>query len=155
MGLVEKMKILNLRDKYFKIKSPIIDLYYYLNDRYSIEEEYPPLSEVYDSIKVKFSVHLQDFIAKLLAQKLESKYAYYVSPRLEIDFFFEKRRILGEVKWGKKIEKKLLEIMEEKAQAVKSRKKLLIVKKHPSIKVKDIEIYTPPDLVKIAKSISG
>ncbi|RLE96933.1 MAG: hypothetical protein DRJ63_09890 [Thermoprotei archaeon] len=155
MNLLESTPIINKREKYIKIASPIIDLYYYLNDKYNIEEEnLPPLSEIKDSIKTKLSLYIQDYIAKLFSQIHEAKTNYYITSTLEIDFILTKKRktlALAEVKWRTKPSAKAIKTFLQKTSKIQAEKRILITKTKPHKKTKNIKIYTPTDLIKEAE----
>jgi len=126
MNLLESTPILNKREKYIKIASPIIDLYYYLNDKYNLEEEnMPPSSEIRDLLKTKLSLYIQDYIAQLLSQIYEAKINYYITPSLEIDFILTKKRkvlAVGEVKWRTKLLLKIIKEFLEKHRKYQQKK---------------------------------
>mgnify|MGYP000468682491 CR=1 FL=1 len=147
MNLLESTPIINKREKYIKIASPIIDLYYYLNDKYNIEEEnLPPLSEIKDSIKTKLSLYIQDYIAKLFSQIHEAKTNYYITPTLEIDFILTKKRktlALAEVKWRTKPSAKAVKTFLQKTPKIQAEKRILITKTKPHKKTKTSK-YTHP-----------
>ncbi|RLE93422.1 MAG: hypothetical protein DRN04_07115 [Thermoprotei archaeon] len=155
MNLLESTPILNKREKYIKIASPIIDLYYYLNDKYNLEEEnMPPLSEIRDLLKTKLSLYIQDYIAQLLSQIYEAKINYYITPSLEIDFILTKKRkvlAVGEVKWRTKLLLKIIKEFLEKTSKIPAEKRILITKTQPYKKPENIKVYSPTDLVKEAE----
>ena len=155
MNLLESTPILNKREKYIKIASPIIDLYYYLNDKYNLEEEnMPPSSEIRDLLKTKLSLYIQDYIAQLLSQIYEAKINYYITPSLEIDFILTKKRkvlAVGEVKWRTKLLLKIIKEFLEKTSKIPAEKRILITKTQPYKKPENIKVYSPTDLVKEAE----
>ena len=154
-NLLESTPILNKREKYIKIASPIIDLYYYLNDKYNLEEEnMPPSSEIRDLLKTKLSLYIQDYIAQLLSQIYEAKINYYITPSLEIDFILTKKRkvlAVGEVKWRTKLLLKIIKEFLEKTSKIPAEKRILITKTQPYKKPENIKVYSPTDLVKEAE----
>ncbi len=151
MGLIEIVPVVNMREKYVKLASPIMDLYFFMDDRYNIEEEgMPSFNEVKDVIKTRLCMYVQDFIAKLYSQMLELKLNYYISPRVEIDFVLTKRRrieVVGEVKWRRKVGSRDVALFSRKCLQIPSRRRLFIAKG----KVKgaeDIDVRAPEDVVK-------
>jgi hypothetical protein len=103
MDLVEAVPIYGQKEHYHHLKSPIMEVFYYLVDRYAFDETDVALDEVRPTLEKLRNLHLQDFIAKLFAELRGGRRAYYFTPAKELDFVITVRRkpvLVGEVKWG-------------------------------------------------------
>lgn len=103
MALVEKVRLYKSKNKHFyRLYSPIMNIYYYLEDRYNIGSREVSLKEVKPTIEKLINLEIQNFIADLLAEKFASRKEYLISPTKEVDFILTQRNRLvavGEVKW--------------------------------------------------------
>jgi len=154
IGLLESIPIANRREKYIKIKSPIIDLYYYLDDKYNIEEEgLPSFSEVKDTVRTRLGFHVQDFVGRLYSQIMEAKINIYLSSDLEIDFILTRRRkilAVAEVKWRSNISRRDLKTFASRTSSIPAKLKLFI-SKVPVEGWGEVVIKTPQELVEDAE----
>ncbi len=102
MDLIESIKIYNSKMKYFKLKSPIMETYYYLEYKYDVSERITSLSEVKPVLENLIRFETENFIADLFAEYYNGRREYSLNP--EIDFIITRRKniiAIGEVKWGK------------------------------------------------------
>ncbi len=103
MDLIESVKMYKSKNKYFyRLRSPIMNLFYYLEDRYSITARDISLIELKPTIDKVLSLELQNFIGEIAARKLSGRKEYFVAPAREIDFIITQRNkplAVGEVKW--------------------------------------------------------
>jgi hypothetical protein len=82
----------------------IIDIYYYLDSRYDINNRDVNLKEIKPTIEKLINFEIQNFIADLFAEKFSGRKEYFISSSKEVDFIITKRNkpiIVGEVKWKK------------------------------------------------------
>ena len=149
MGLIRRIKDYHRKAYHFFIHSPMIDLFYYLDEKYNFSEV--ELDKKY--FNEKLPKHIEAFFRDLLA-KLFKKRCFIISkPGFEVDIVlgdFKKLSLVAEVKWKKEITKKELENIEEKLNKFNC-KKLLIVpdKKIVKKKLKNIEIWDVNDILKL------
>lgn len=103
MDLIESIKMYKSKNKYFyRLHSPIMNLFYYLEDRYSLTTRESSLSELKPTMEKVLSLELQNFIGEIAAQKLSGRKEYFLTPSREIDFIITQRNkpiAIGEVKW--------------------------------------------------------
>ncbi len=102
MGLIESIKIFNSKRNFYRLSSPIMNIYYYLDSRYNISDRDIGVEEVKPTIEKLINLEIQNFIADFFAEKVGGRKEYYISPEKEFDFIITKRNkpeIVGEVKW--------------------------------------------------------
>jgi len=102
MGLIESIKIFNSKRNFYRLSSPIMNIYYYLDSRYNISDRDMGIEEVKPTIEKLINLEIQNFIADFFAEKAGGRKEYYISPEKEFDFIITKRNkpeIVGEVKW--------------------------------------------------------
>jgi len=102
MGLIESIKIFNSKRNFYRLSSPIMNIYYYLDSRYNISDRDIGVEEVKPTIEKLINLEIQNFIADFFAEKAGGRKEYYISPEKEFDFIITKRNkpeIVGEVKW--------------------------------------------------------
>ena len=143
MGLIEEIPLFRNRKKMiYRIKSPIMETYYYLVDKHSIDEREVHLEEVTENLRKMVNLQIERYFAESFRVMHRGNREYSFDP--EIDFIITKGRrrnpiIFGEVKWGKGSiigAKKLL----EKAEGLDM--DLVLVTKE-KVQFEDINIYTP------------
>ncbi len=104
MELVEAIKIYNSKSNYYRLASPIMNIYYYLDSRYDISSREISIEEVKPTLEKLINLEIQNFIADFFQEYERGRKEYYLSPQKEFDFIITKRNrldIIGEVKWKK------------------------------------------------------
>lgn len=104
MELVESIRIYNSKSNFYRLSSPIMNIYYYLDSRYDINNREISKDEVKPTLEKLINLEIQNFIADFFAEKSNGRKEYYISPQKEFDFIITKRNrieIIGEVKWKK------------------------------------------------------
>lgn len=142
MELVESIKIYNSKSNFYRLSSPIMNIYYYLDSRYDISSREISKEEAKPTLEKLINLEIQNFIADLFAEKEGGRKEYYISPEKEFDFIITKRNrleIVGEVKW-KKAESKDVEKFCEAAQHLPGKKVVIFRqgKAESSINAEDI-----------------
>ncbi len=152
MDLVEAIKLYESRRKYYKLKSPIMETYYFLENKYDVSERQVSLSEVKPALEYSIRLQVEDYLADLTAQIYEGRREYSVMP--EIDSIITVRRKIKavvEVKWGN-YSKKDLEKFYKKTETIPGEKIFITRKKEESL-YKTIKIIDAEDLATQVKSI--
>lgn len=152
MDLVEAIKLYESRRKYYKLKSPIMETYYFLENKYDVSERQVSLSEVKPALEYSIRLQVEDYLADLIAQIYEGRREYSVMP--EIDSIITVRRKIKavvEVKWGN-YSKKDLEKFYKKTETIPGEKIFITRKKEESL-YKTIKIIDAEDLATQVKSI--
>jgi hypothetical protein len=105
MGLMEEVPLFrNKKKMIYRVKSPIMETYYYLVDRHNIDERDVNFDEVRDNIRKMVNLQIERFFADAYGLRFGGKREYSMEP--EIDFIVTRGRkripiLFGEVKWGK------------------------------------------------------
>lgn len=148
IGLVKRIPEHIGKRNYYYIHSPLIDLYYYLDEKYNFSEN--DIEEDYMNTRIPF--HIEHFFRDLLSKHFKMRLLIVNKPNLEIDIAlaeFKKIKIVCEVKWKIKIKFSELKDIEIKLNKFKDCRKILIVPDKNLIKekLKDIEIKDIMDFV--------
>ncbi len=138
MELIESVRVNRAKNRYFyRLRSPIMNIYYYLEDRYDISNREISFNELKPTLEKLINFEIQNFIADLFANKYEGRKEYFVAADKEIDFIITQRNkaiIVGEVKWKKLVSKDIEKF--KRNSDVFSCKKVIIGKK--GIKSKNV-----------------
>ena len=151
LGLVKRIPEYFGKRFYYFVSSPMIDMYYYLDEKYNFSE-----AEVSEKcIAEKIPKHVEGFFRSLLS-KLFGMRAFIVNkPDTEIDIVlarFKKPEVVAEVKWKKNITRSEMRRIEEKLKRFRNCRKILIVPKRnvAEREPEEVEIW---DVKKILKEI--
>lgn len=129
MGFLEKIPVFSRKKYIYRHVSPLLDVHYYLEEKYAYTEREIPRGFVRDVVDERVPRHVEHFIAKLLAGR--EGLSLMISEKPEVDGLLCKfsRPIIGiEVKWGKtsvgdlrKFEEKMVALNVEKGLFVSRR----------------------------------
>ena len=152
MDLVESIKLHRSKKKYYRLLSPIMNIYYYLDSKYDIGSREVSFSEVRPTLQRLIDMEIQNFIADLFASLYDGRKEYYVSPSKEVDFIITKRNrveVVGEVKW-KKLSRRDLEIFSEKTKEMYGKKVLIC--KEAEIRDEAVDIVDSRKLISLVSN---
>jgi hypothetical protein len=156
LGLVKKFKIFDSRKFVYANASPMIDAYFYLDEKYNFSEEEMTRKQIKEVLEKVTPFYVEDFIGSFLAKCWGLRRNKILSPNLEIDLVlckFKKLEIVGEIKWRKKLFNKDIRKIEEKLERFDCRKILVVPEKNVlERKPEGIEVITAGDLVKMAQA---
>lgn len=150
MGLVEELPVFSSKKKMYRLASPIMEAFYYLDDRYDFEEADVSFKEAGPAIERLRNLAIQNFVADLFAAKLGGRKEYYVTPSSEIDFIITVRNrpvLVGEVKWGKYAAGDV-EKFAKKSEFVKAERVFVAKRKNES--GGNVKIFDAEDILRIA-----
>ncbi len=102
MELLEAIRLFNSRSNFYRLSSPIMNIFYYLDSRYNIGSREPSLEEIRPTLEKLINLEIQNFIADMFAERIGGRKEYFISPDREFDFIITKRNkleVVGEVKW--------------------------------------------------------
>ncbi len=153
IGLVKRVPEYFGKRYYYFVSSPVIDLYYYLDEKYNFSER--DLEEKY--ITEKIPMHVEDFIRELLGKIFGMRTFIINKPNMEVEIAlarFKKLKIVGEVKWKKKVSKSEIKKIEEKLEKFKGCRKILVVPSEDAVE-KEPEGVEVWDVGKILKEIKN
>lgn len=154
IGIFEKEKVWNKKKFIYTHVSPLLDIYFYANEKYGLSERQVPEIFIKAVINEKLPIHVERFVKSLVSKIYGLPTVKIEEP--EIDFAlttFKKISVVGEVKWKcpnamelRKIEEKLGKFAEEK---------LLIVPEKIGIESKVLKIFEPWELLKLAQKYTA
>ncbi len=149
LGYIKRLRDYFSNRSYYTITSPMIDMYYYLDEKYGFSET--DLDEKY--FIEKLPIHIEQFFSSFFSKLFSLREVKINRPDKEIDISlisFNKLKIVGEVKWKKKISSKELKKVEEKLNSFNC-KKILVIKDINSLpyKPENIEIFDEKKILKL------
>lgn len=147
MELVESIKLHKSKRKYYRLRSPLMNIYYYLESRYNISERTTSLEEIRPTLQKAIHLEIQNFIGEVFSNLYEGRKEYFISNDREIDFIItirNKPAIVGEVKW-KELDKKDISKFKNNSDNLYG-KKVLFCKGSKFID-HEVEIITPEKLL--------
>lgn len=116
LGLLEKIKVFGKNKYFYYHSSPVADLYYYMAEKYGFSERDMPESQISRILNEKIPHHVEQFFRNLLSKALGLNIEIISEKDYEIDIVltdFKKIKLVGEVKWKKKIAKNEIEHIEK------------------------------------------
>lgn len=116
MGLLTGYRVFKSRKTVYRLTSPVMKLYYYLDSRYDLEDREPSVEELSPTIRRLNDMAVEEFIADLMAEVIGGRVELMKDRDREIDIFITKRNkpvLVGEVKWGKSGKGDLLSFKEK------------------------------------------
>lgn len=143
MGLIEEVPLFrNRKNMIYRVKSPIMETYYYLVDRHNIDERDVNFNEIRENLKKMVNLQIERFFAEVFRLQYAGSREYSLEP--EIDFIITRGRkrlpvAFGEVKWGKGSRKGGMKLI-EKAEGLDV--DLLLVTKE-KVEVDGLNVITP------------
>ncbi len=147
MELIEEIPLFNSKRKsFYRVKSPIMETFYYLVDRHNIEERDVSFGEIKENLRKMANLAVERFVSDAFAQLYHGNREYSLEP--EIDFIItegRKRRALafGEVKWGSGWKKGAVSLLEK--TEIYSADRILFTKSGD--KFKGVRIIDPKKLI--------
>lgn len=151
MGLVESIKLHKKKGRFYRLASPIMNIYYYLDSRYDIGERKITLNEIRPTLEKLFNLEIQNFIADIFSEAYGGRKEYFVRGDREVDFIITKRNkpeIIGEVKWGKISSEDISKFRKNSAGLQGKR---VLVCKSGALSAEDIEFVEAENLLALAK----
>jgi len=106
IGILKKITVINKKYDLLTHSSPILDLYFYLDGKYGFSEVDIPLQEVKAVMKERIPFHIEDFFRELLSKIHGLKVGKIIEKAYDVDivlYSFKKVKMIGEVKWKRKI----------------------------------------------------
>jgi len=156
IGLIEKIKIYEKNKYYYRISSPIVDYYYYLDAKYGISEREIQFLQAKKVLEIKMPHYVEQFIMNFLSKIFGLWPEKIIEKNHEIDIAlvdFKKLKAVVEVKWRKNITNEVLKEVGRKLEKYNCRKILIVPNEEelPASSEK-LEIW---DVKKILEIIQG
>jgi len=149
MDIIEMVPFFNRRGYHYSIRPKIMELYYYLEERYGLESEEDAVIRAV--IEDRVPIHVESFLGELMADLLGGVNRYHVTKDFDIDILITKRNtpiFVGEVKWKKKVGKGEVFKFLNRVQDYSCPK--AIISKTP-IETEDVDIYTPERILAMVR----
>jgi uncharacterized protein len=150
MDLIEELSVYgSKRKKAYLLRSPIFQMFYYLADRYEIEQREVGYAQAQEAVRNVRNLAVQRFVGEIFARSLEGKLEYSYEP--ELDLIITKKGmpvLVGEVKWGK-YDKSDLQNFKQKASDFDCKKVLVAPKRNGTLE--GIEIVDASGIVSLSQ----
>ena len=150
MDLLESLKLYRSKKKYYRLLSPLMNIYYYLDSKYAVSNRDVSFDEVSPTLQRLVNTEIQNFVGDLFAWLYDGRKEYYVSPTEEVDFIITRRNrveVVGEVKW-KRLGKRDIRTFKEKTRDMHGKKVLIC--KEAQIRDDEIDIVDSRRLISLA-----
>ncbi|MCS7363944.1 MAG: AAA family ATPase [archaeon GB-1867-035] len=157
MGLLNRVKVYGKkRYRYFHV-SPLFDLHFYLEDKYSYSELDVPVDFIRRVVEVKLPLHVELYIRNLLSKVMGLSYQRIEEKDFEVDialFEFKRLKLVGEVKWKDYVSRSEVRGLEEKLNRFKGVRRVIVV---PDVDVlerepEEIEVLDVDGIVELVSS---
>jgi hypothetical protein len=152
IGLIRRVKVINKNRYIYEHISPLIELYYYGDEKYNLGEITVDEAHITGLFESKFPKIVERCLRTFLAQKFGLLEGVVIEGDYEIDAYLmrmKKCEIAVEIKWKDKIGKDDIARAEEVLSKVTAKRRLLFVpdKKKAKFKSSKIEIVDIGDFV--------
>ncbi len=147
MGFLDKIPVFSRRKFIYRHISPLVDLHYYLDEKYAYTEREIPLAFIRDVVDERVPRHVEHFLTKLIS--IRKGLSLFISEKPEIDGLLckFKRPVIGiEVKWGKTSANDIRKF-EKKLELLNVEKGIFISKKSLKKPSEKIDLVTPKDII--------
>jgi hypothetical protein len=154
MGIIERYEVFGRKKFKYYHASPVFDLHYYLEEKYTYSEIEISAESVRKVVDLKIPFHVQWFFRNLLSKKFGLIPKIIEEKDLEIDialFEFKKLKLVAEVKWKEIIDKTEIKSVEKKFSKFGKVKKIMIVpdKKVLEKEPEDIEVWDTNEVLRL------
>ena len=149
LGYVKKVRDYFSRRNYYYIVSPIVDMYYYLDEKYGFSEM--DLDKKYFAERLPF--HIEQFFSSLFAKLFSLREVKINKPDMELDISlvsFNKLKVVGEVKWKNRLTVNELKKIEDKLNRFEC-KRILVVKRRDALpyEPEGIEVFDEERIMRL------
>lgn len=155
IGLLDRVPVYNKKRYRYYHHSPLLDIHYYLEAKYSYTEIDTPVDYIRKVIKMRFPTYVESFIRKLLIKIFGLQHYRIEERNLEIDVSllrFKKIQVVAEVKWRRNIPKNVIKEIEGKLDRFSCRRILIVPHKEDlEYTPRGIEIWDIQDIIEKAK----
>jgi len=146
MGIFQKEKVFDKKKFVYHHVSPLLDLFFYANEKYGLLETQLPAEFIKKVIDEKLPIHVERFVSSLASKVYSMEKVKIEEPEIDIALvLFKKLKIVGEVKWSR-ITMEDVRAVEKKLEAFDA-ERLLIVPDKSGLRSKILKIIEPADLL--------
>ncbi|HIE24091.1 MAG TPA: ATP-binding protein, partial [Candidatus Korarchaeota archaeon] len=144
MGIAEKIKIYGKKRHIYRIESPLLDLFHYLDAKYGFYEMKLPIELLRDKAMDKLPFYYENFVVKLFSEILGCEVQKTFKPEFDGVLVRGKRLVaVIEVKYGVANRNDLARFL-AKTDGWKCRK-ILVAKE--AEEMDELEVYTPEKII--------
>jgi len=121
----------------YRHASPIIDLAYYLNEKYGFFEADMDEQRVGEAFSERVPMYMEWFFEELLSREFNMQPVKIARPDLEVDVALREHmrvKVVAEVKWKSVVDGRELARVEDKLSAFKDARRILIVPSRDALK---------------------
>ncbi len=129
MGLMEKLPVINTNKFLYSHVSPIMDAYYYLDEKYTFSEMDVSEEQIERVVEILIPRHVEQFYRNLLPKIFGLQKGVVITNDYEIDLAltdFKKIKVVAEVKWKKSVSRTEISRVEENLNGFEARKILIV-----------------------------
>ncbi len=149
LGILERIPMVPGRKYVYKHVSPVVDMFYYLDEKYLYSERQIDLGEIKGLVNESIPGHVEDYFRKLFSLIHGGMPAVLLDRKKEVDIGvvkFKKVLFAAEVKWKNHISSQELSDLEDKLKRFEN--SLLIVKREDSLpRTPSVDYATPKDVL--------
>ncbi|MFW6194470.1 MAG: hypothetical protein ACOC5L_03015 [Halobacteriota archaeon] len=154
MGLMEKLPVINTNKFLYYHVSPIMDAYYYLDEKYTFSEMDVSQEQIEKVVEILIPRHVEQFYRNLLAKIFGLRKGVAITNDLEVDIVltdFKKIKVVAEVKWKKSVSRTEISRVEENLNKFDARKILIVP--HKQIIEREPEGVEVWDIQRVIKAV--
>jgi hypothetical protein len=151
MDLIERTPLFRGRGNRYSLRSKIMEMHYYLDERYGIEHD-PPLP-IPDIVRDRVPHHVESFAGLLMARIMGGTYRFDENRDHDIDIIITRNDrpvLVGEVKWGSRVSSDDVRRFLDHTSDLQCRK-VFITKRR--IRNAEVENLIPEDLISLARKV--
>ena len=133
LGILEKVKLFGKSRYAYEHTSPVIDLYYYLQQKYGFGDRDLPDRQVKQVLSEKTPYHVERFFASMLSKTLGLGKERIIERDHEVDIVltdFQRLAFVGEVKWSSHITEGDIRRAEDVLGSYGCKRALIVPDKH-------------------------
>jgi len=147
MGIFQKEKVWEKKKFVYHHLSPLLDLFFYADEKYGLMETELAPGFIRRVIDEKLPFHVERFVCSLASKVYGMEAVKIDEPEIDLALVsFKKLRVVGEIKWGK-VSADDVRTVEKKLDGFDVEEKILVVPDKTGLHSKTLRIMEPADLL--------
>ncbi len=159
MGVLERVIVYGKKRFRYYHASPLIDLHYYLEEKYSYTEIDVSVDFIRKVINAKIPFHVEQFFRNLLSKVLGLTHQRIEERDFDIDvalFEFKKIKLVGEVKWKNFVSRSEIRKIEDSLGKFKCRRVLIVPDKNcVEREPEGIDMWDVEDVLELVRGLKA
>ena len=130
IGILERLEVFRRKKFRYFHRSPLIDLFFFLESKYSYTEIETPRKFIRKVVDEKVPYHVEQFLRNLFSKLYGMQHRIIEEKDCQIDvalFRFKKLKMVAEVKWKNSVSRKEVRMVEKNLNRFRNVRKVLIV----------------------------